>query len=584
MSELTGVWFSGLCAGEEERDVYRWLERRVEPYPQNLRVPPLRPRQAAIKQRCLAVAEVVPNLRLNPDNPPPLLCQVTQGSGVRWAECKPDAEAGHYFEHLILVKRLRGALICFWNGARRDFHLILRHMAPYLCARGYQLSVIGPGTKIKALCIRKGKHVWTLTDIPTMLGLDKCTAEQFAFSVLGSTTTGSATLMQTWRAVSTYASSLFDAFGVALRPTIGSLAVAISQRYWPDDAWAWRPAPGLVAMCREGGAFRGGYVRSRRYSGPGHKADINSLYLRCLREPLPVQCALGPCVHDGAERPGVYLCRIRGPGAAPVYVARWSGWDRGMVRGMFGRGECLAFLPSAEFAGLRALGYRVEPGAGYVFTRWADLSGLCRAIESVLSAFPRSSPARVAAKKLANALYGQFAQGPHRTGITYSTEQPGDEWLPFVSDAGEEVDGVWTADKEVHRSHQQIHMAAHITAAGRSHLYVALSALHDAGVDCVAVDTDGIIVSADPRPILGDKPGAVGEWRYEGFDPRTVVGNTRFYAFGHTACASGTPEVDRTVVEIAWRDGRVRVRGKTLAPAWKRGPMWRESERVLVSR
>jgi hypothetical protein len=237
----------------------------------------------------------------------------------------------------------------------------------------------------------------------------------------------------------------------------------------------------------------------------------------------------------------------------PAYLGRFTGWSGGFERDYWNGDECWAVLPSTEFVGLRALGFRVTPRWGYVYTQVFDLSAHARAVEKAAAAAPRGSPRHIAAKVMGNAVYGKLAERPDRTDIVYAAERPGPEWAPHLTLQGDETPYLWEGPGLAHRPNQHVDIAATVTGRVRGWLYEGIAAVSAAGGRVVHADTDGLLATIDPRHALTPvDPLRLGAWRVS--DPeQAVVWGAKGYSFGNEVRAAGvsglTPEQAAMVAE-----------------------------------
>lgn len=573
--------YMGSSLDLEHAPIWRWLEQQVEPYPTDRFIAPLRPRRPPRRPRSFggAVLDVAdPELaawgkrsRLTVSYADGQLVVQLTGGAI-------DAEviAAQLFTH-----RRRGTVVVLPDGARRSLHVLLR-----LCWRrwvelGFRVKPLGVGTELRYLVVSRGRHAWYLADWEGLTGLHPGERGETITTLAGVNEKGGNFAQTVRLAAEGYQRTVSRHFGVSVGLTVGSTAVACVCRHVPDDGWVWRPPPGLVALCRAGGGFRGGHVHYPPYRGPVHRLDLRRAYTWALSVELPGAAAQSECVVDGREQPGIYLCHVYGPGTHPISLAEWQGADRGFVRRNWSGAEAIAVLSTDEFAGIKALGYAIAPGFGYCWRRTFSLRGFTDACERLLLEHGERSAVGLVAKRIANAVYGKLAERPLRQELVMSEDAPGDDYLPMVDAAGDEVEHVWTRWVSSHRPHQHVDVAAVVTARVRGRLYEALACLAAAGVRCVAADTDGLFLGADPRPALGADDGRPGSWRYEGFSELETVAGPRLFTFRGTVAAAGTSPQPATVVAAAFDRGTVTVEGKVMAPPWSGGAMVRTVERRL---
>lgn len=497
---------------------------------------------------------------------------------VEGAEC---ADFSARTASVLFGHKHRGAAYVVAHGGRSALHHIFRRCYRDWVALGYRLEPSVTGTYIKSITVRKAKHSWHLVDLAAFTGLFDVPAESILGAFAGSAFASATLAARTAVAAGVYAQLVQEHFGVTARLTAARTAVAAAARHLPGDTWLWRPSVLAVTLARAGGGFRGGYSYYPAYRGPGHKIDIRRAYTWALAQPLPLKSALGWCDGDGVERPGLYVCRVRGPGYYPVYLAPWAGPSEGFRRRLWCGNECVCVLPQSEFGGLRALGYRVEPGFGLVRTQSFDLAGFVAQVGRLSDLHGPESATGLVAKALANSVYGKLAENPYGEYVAFSTERPSAEHLPFCDASGEEVEDAWSHSRAAYRAHQHVDIAAEITALVRSRMYLAIARLDECGIRPLAIDTDGLVCSGDPSGAMDLSSGRIGGWRYCGYDPDVIINGPRFAAWRGRAIIAGTSEQSPDVVAIAHDKGTITVQGRVMAPAWSPGEMVREVSRTL---
>ena len=537
---------------DSERAAWRWLLDRSEAYPADTFMPALKPPKGRDGRRKLLTARLLPGGKFETD---------------------ANLGAAQELERLF-VKRTRGHLIAFWHGGREAFHDVLRDHAPTLTAAGFTLQPLANGAQIKALIIRKGRQSWWLCDAQAMTGLDGSTEREFCEAYAGARRSGEHALTWLLRALRGFESIMLADFGVGLRVTLGSAAMRAASYHVPARGWVWRTPPLAVTMAREGGGYRGGYAVAQRYVGDAWRADLNKAYTSVLASALPGRIALGSYSEERGSRSGLFLCRVSGRGALPVYLSTWRGYPGGFELGYWRGGETLAIVPSSEFPGLRALGYTVRPGFGFVDVSSWHLRGFVEAVERASRDNARGSPAHVVAKLIGNSVYGKFAENPHRLDVMYAEERPGDEWRPYVTERGDEVPGVWEGESVAYRPHQHVNVAAAITGSVRSQLYQGVAAVLGAGGRVVHADTDGLLATVDPAPYLDTDDARLGAWRVSQEPELAAVWGRKGYTFGMDVRAAG-------VQQLSPEEAQRLAQGEELAmPVEMLSAPWRGAQRT----
>lgn len=560
---------------------WRWIDEHREAYPSRF-IAPLRPRKPSARRRAFVGA--VLDTRPGVDElaaPIPVQLRLYDERGAQTVQLAGTERDAELIAKTLFTHTRRGRIVGFGNGARLELHVILRHYAPALTELGYRLKPLVTGTDVRALIVSKDRHAWYLGDLRTVTGLGDLEPAGAMALLRGEITSELYGPSDVYFALEALQTHLMSIWSVTAKLTLGMSALQAALHHLPDDAWVWRPCPGLVALCRAGRGYRGGYVWAAEYRGELHRADITRAYTWAMSLPLPSRYALSREAGAYGAPPGIYMCTVDGPGTQPVYLGVWEGYPRGFVNRLWNGDECVCVLPSDEWEGLRALGYRVTPCSGFVATDWTDLSGFTDGLAAVITEHGSQSAPGMIAKLMGNAVYGKLAERSERQELIYSATEPGRKWEPFVDTAGEELDGVWVRTTTSHRAHQHVDLAAAIAARVRSRLYDGIARLSASGVRVVSADTDGLFCAADPRAVLGAAATAPGQWRYEGVDPDGVVAGPRMYAWRARVAIAGTWQQARQVIEIIRDGGHVEVAGRVMAPPWSDGAMYREVRRRL---
>lgn len=566
---------------DEHRAAWRYLEENTDGYPPGLDIPPLKPGKDNHREGLWAGVEFVSDADY-PDDPNSLAGAVVSfGADYRTLEDAGSDDFPARLAAALFTSRTRGAAFVCLHGGRRDFHLLFRRCYRAWLSQGFTLHPTAIGPYIKTITVRKQKHAWHLVDFLSLVGLERENADEIAAAFHGPAFDGATPAQRAAVAAGVFAGVVRESFGVRCGVTAGRTAVSAVARHVPDDRWLWRPSTLAVGLARVGRAFRGGYCFYPAYRGPGHVVDIRRAYSWALSQELPYGSAYARCTAGGHEQDGIYLCRLRGPGYYPVYVAPWGGATRGFTPRLWNGDECLCVLPTAEFAGLRALGYRVEPAFGAAFSGSVSIAGFIRQCDAIRARYGDASPHGLVAKGLANRVYGKLAESPARQSLTFAVDRPVDGALPYLDAAGEEVEAAWCVDSTAYRAHQHVDIAAHVTALVRSKLYAAMARCDESGVGVLAVDTDGMVLSADPTGVLALDGAVSGSWRYTRYDPDVIINGPRFALIGGRVLAAGSTNVDPSMVELAYDQGTVTVRGRVMAPAWSNGPTATDVRRRL---
>ncbi|MDA1264433.1 MAG: hypothetical protein O2816_05065 [Planctomycetota bacterium] len=553
----------------EERAAWLWLFNYVEAYPSDGFMAPLKPPKRDDKPRRLIVCDLDPTAEDYTPDAKLRAVRWCDGVDVHVIDQGSPEELGEQFAQSMLTHRTRGHLIAFWRGADYAFHVILRTWARGLLGAGYTVQPLAAGASLRALIIRRGGHSWMLCDVGTMTGLTGVELGDFLRTFAPKYRLRLDVLMALWSALRSYQRTTLDLFGAHLSPTVSRSAVRAATRTLGFYEWLWRPSPLLVAMCRTGAAYRGGYAFAHRFEGQAYRADIRKAYTAALEADLPRRAALGSAGIWPHERPGLYLTHIRGPGRAPIYIGKWTGFEGGFEALYWNGGEALAFVPTSEYAGLRRLGYRVEGGWGFTWSRTFGFRRFVQQIRELLSTAEPGSQRETVAKLFGVSVYGKLAERPERTDVMMALERPGDDWRPYTDEIGVEVPFLWERHHTVHRAHQHVDVAAVITGKVRGQLYSAIADVLDAGGDVPHADTDGLLSTIDPRGVLPEDGGELGDWRLDPGPADAAVWGHKAYAFGEDVRVAGMRGLSRD-------DARRLAQGESMVVEWTqtRGAPW----------
>lgn len=558
-----------------------WLESQAVAYPRDRFIPPMRPTGSAVRHRQLDAGVLRERTSTRPGRVSPSVLTVSTQEQTYTIELQGGAGDAEVIADTLFTHGRRGAIVLFADGARRALQLLFRWCWREWVRLGYTVKVLPRGTELLAVIVRKNRHTWYLADMPALCGLTEDELTRAIATRAGCIKQGVSWAKSAGDWLQWYQQTIGAIFGTTARLTIGGTAIAAAARHVPADAWLWRPSPGMVSLCRAGGAFRGGYVYYPPFRGGAHKLDLRRAYTWALGQPLPCRTAVGRCRIGDVERPGIYLCTVYGPGSYPVSLARWRGSREGFVRGNWSGDSCVAVIPSAEFTGLRALGYAIQPDWGYVFTRSFTLGTFVALLEHVLIDHGAESALGTICKRIGNAVYGKLAERPERLEIAAATERPARDWQTFCDAAGDEVGDLWCRWVESYRAHQHVDLAAVVTARVRGRVYEGMASLLANGIRTIAADTDGLLIDRRPAGVQPKGTAGLGEWGYEGYDAAATIAGPRFFAFRGRAYTAGTSRQSPDVVAVAYDRGVVAVEGKVMAPAWSAGAMVRTVTRQL---
>jgi hypothetical protein len=458
-----------------------------------------------------------------------------------------DADVAKVAEALFCTAT-RSKLIVFQHGAKHDLRLIAQRWGLALDRLGFAVEMMVNDGNLRALVIKRGRHRWYLVDWQSVTGRPATELADYIPKMTPDAVLRSNPATGVYLAVSHVQWFLRTHFGVGLGVTISSTAVRACARSTAPELWKWKPQPILVSLCRVGYGFRGGMVNGRRYRGNAVLVDLNRAYTAALTGSLPLRSALGRCVLEGRERPGMYLCRVIGQGARAIYCGQWNascgrfdlGWHRGKPGGSF-----VTVLATAEFSGIRAAGYEVVPTIGMVFTRVFDFKPYVDRIARAVEKYGPQSPLGRLTKLLGNAVYGKFAAGFERRTVRLSNGRPGRDWYVWVDSDGWPVEHVWEQTKVGYQWSQQVDIAAVVTARVRSWMYEAEASIRAHGGSVLGMQTDCLILDRSPPDGMALHSWHFGAWKVVTEDSAGVVVGPNCYSIGEQTVAPDHPNPTR---------------------------------------
>lgn len=535
------AWKYAQGEGLDDSQLVAWRElcQSAYPYPAGEFIPPFRKNDRPIRTRGIIGASIYSDVGERYGYPVPRTLWLSDDQHeeeVRFTDSLDDVDN---LCATLFTKETRSKFIVFKDGAKTELRLIAQRWGIELDRRGYAVELMVNGGHLRAIIIKKSKHRWYLVDWQGLTGRPATEMIDYARKRPQRRGRQHNPAHAVWRAASYVQWFVLSRFSVGLGLTIGATSIRAAAAAMPPEAVKWRPLPLMVAMMRAGKGFRGGAVRGRRYRGKAYMVDLNRAYTASLGESLPLRSAVGSCVRAGTERNGVYLCRVIGPGRSPVYIGVWSAEDRlfeaKWATDNEGKGlTCV--LPTSEFAGIRALGYRIEPGIGCVFTRTFSLASYVGRIQAANHHFgARSVEARLT-KLLGNTVFGKFAADPERRTVRLAEQRPGLDWYIWIDSDGYPVEQVWEQSREKYQWSQHIDIAAVVTGRVRSWVYEASRKIEDAGGWVAGIQTDCLVTTIDPRNVLDMDQEKFGSWKLVADDEDGVVVGSNCWSVGdHTA-------------------------------------------------
>jgi len=490
-------------------------------------------------------------------------------------------QAAQSFADHIFRSKYRSRRIYAYGAHSGIFHALLRHYAPHWIKMGYVIMPIATGTQVKAIRIRNKRDNWTLIDAQGATGSDHLSIDEFIDTYGSATDKDDKYLSGLHNALLAYEDLTLKWFGEPLGITIAASAMRAARRSMFPDEYKWRPDPLMVAMCRTGGAYRGGYAIGEPFRGHAYRVDMNKAYTSALSEELPQKVTFAMAGDMGEEQAGIYVCAISGYGSMPIYISRWEDKQDRFSVGYWRGGEAYTILPSAEIDGIRALGYQVRAGYGYKYLSTMSLNNYVDKIQNILNEYDRGTPEHDTAKRYGVAVYGKFAQRNEVIDIAYSEYRISEKWFPFLTIEGDEVPNLWVSQKKVYRPHQQVDWAAHITAHVRSRLYMEIARSIADGGRIVHADTDGFITTKKPQISNLYNDNEIGAWRFDTEGEYTSIYGAKGYSYGDDVRTAGAWSMTPEMVELVARGEDIIVKGKKLASPFSGEAMYHELTRTI---
>jgi hypothetical protein len=558
------------CTSYGLAQAWEWIFDNAVSYPEGLRLPPWKRPVKPDEPRKFVCYEVTYDAQTQSSCGSNIAIASFDGSSESVQEFTDDGAAALYLLSCLTRRQYRGYYHVFNGAARGFFHLLFRRLAHTIGDNGFTLSPFAAGPTIKAVSIRRGHRTVTLCDPEEMTGIDLAELIAYGSSIAPSLATRTLSVSRVWAALNVLQQLALREWRTSLRATTGATSLRIAAWHLPEGAWLWKPSSLLLTLCRAAGGYRAGYVYGTRYKGPAYQVDLSKAYGWGIAQPIPLRTAPGPAEWEGKSYEGLFVCEVFGPGKLPIYVAPFVSRSQGFRRRTWNARYAVCVLASCELDGIRRLGFTVNPHFGAQFLRTFDFGNLSRSVERMAHRYRRGSAPERFAKHVANNLYGKLAESPRRTNVIYATERPSGDWLPFLSEQGEEVENVYVSTRDVYRNHQQVGIASVITARVRNTLYCMLADTIDAGYRVVAADTDGFIATGLPANLRDNLGEAPGQWRILAYDENATVAGRRFYRMGSNVRVSGVPGPTPELVELVQRGETVIVAGKRMAVPWSK--------------
>ena len=549
----------------EHRAAWEWVLERTPWYPQEKKMWPWKKANRVDRWRPIAMVGVAVANGPGEGSILPTGLQLWTPERSETVHLEGEVTDPEKVAGVLFTRKTRGhSLVCLY-GAALDLNGMLRWWARGWVTLGYSIIPIVSGTVCRAIIVRHGRHRWTLCDVEAMTGTPIEEAKAEAWDRLRADSDTVPVLRAVWEWLADLQTSSMREYGAYLRPTIGGTAIRVAGFNLPDETLIPRPAPILVGLCRAGMGYRGGYVFGTRYQGEATMIDCRRMYAHSLRRPLPTRWAMGHGLQHDPDMEGIFMSTVTGIPIHPVQLGVWEGPGLGFVRKLWHGGECVAVVPSTEWAGLRAMGLEVRPGWGMTGWQPVTFAPLIERIALVLEEHGSSSPIGRLSKLVANAIYGKMAMRSDRETLIYSIERPHEDAFPAVTTDGDELSDLWTLEQNVYTSYQQIGMAALVTGSARSYLYQEMARHIAAGRRVVHAHTDGFVITGAPPEDVPWVTDTIGAWRVVATDSFATVVRGGGYVLNDDPKWSGGPHWGRREIEVAFERGEYVVQGLRLA-------------------
>jgi DNA polymerase elongation subunit (family B) len=316
---------------------------------------------------------------------------------------------------------------------------------------------------------------------------------------------------------------LFEHFGIHLKPTMSSTALACFRTTLENNEIHWRIHEEADAFCREG--YFGGmvFLRERRFIDNVTHVDVNAMYASVMRESgVPTGAAIYTEKEmDGYD--GFYRCNVKADNIQFTFIP----YRNGDILS-YPLGEFTTVIDSDSIRFARSIGYEIEIIEGYVFEKvdhiFDTFINFCEQME-----LPNKMNAIGAAIKLVrNSCYGIFGLKPIGKKVIVSEEDNENATPIFDDKTGELLYGFWEEENEIKAGYIQPHWAAWITAHARLKLTKMVYGL---GVDNVFYgDTDSLVIKTEVL-LLGEKSGIMSIGKKYG-EVKVEATYQRFISFG----------------------------------------------------
>lgn len=330
-------------------------------------------------------------------------------------------------------------------------------------------------------------------------------------------------------AIQRFDSLVYSHYGVHLRGTISSTALAAYQTVMPEQIKLWQNKPEVDEMSRA--AYYGGFCGLnfepyRHYEHVGC-VDVNSMYPASMRGLYPAGWPMHVTSYID-DKPGIYRCTVNLPDIILAGIP--SRTPSGAV--CYRTGKFIATLTTVEIEYWKTHGATFEVDEGYVYLTTADLfSDFVDNAEKTRAEFADNKAIDTVIKLIQNSLYGKFGtKDIERRELLWSiNDRPDGGYNIYVDASGEVIDGLWfrMSESKTHYMHPEI--AAFVTANARVNLQKYIDIVGRENV--LYTDTDSLHISGTAIENLLDhvQPCVYGKLKIEWCDKTMMYVAPKYY-------------------------------------------------------
>lgn len=287
-------------------------------------------------------------------------------------------------------------------------------------------------------------------------------------------------------------SIIFEKFGIHLKRTMSSTALACFKSTLKEGEIHWRLTKKVESWIREKAYFGGMvFARERRILQDLTHIDVNAMYASVMRE-YGVPCGSATYTHHEVEGyRGFYLCDVVAPKSLLFTFVPYRTTQGGCA---YPTGHFQTVIDSDTIEFARQCGYVINIVEGYVFERiehiFDDFINYCEQAE-----IPnKKNPLGESIKLVRNSCYGIFGLKPIGTQIIASQDDLGMGYNLVFDDQTNELLFGWYEEKhDIEAGYIQPHWASWITAHARLTLAKLVYAIGPES--CFYGDTDSLVIA-----------------------------------------------------------------------------------------